>query len=223
MSIAETATFAPGKGEVIQATAFSTFSGGPHREEVLDLQLWVEYGLFRGIQVGVALPNVATVWTQETKSTKVGGTAMWGLFNLIDPETAGWGLTLAALFGQGDYQRTGEVALLAEKPLGDWTVVYNGTMGRSWARIQEFGQTDWMSHRLGASCRVTGAVFLGAEGDWILENGPETSWETAGRYLGPNLSVETGPVWITAAAHFTVGPEQTIPESVFHAQVGFPF
>lgn len=223
VSIVETATFSPGEGELIQATAFSTFSSGTHREEALDLQLGVEYGLLRGIQVGFALPNVATVWTQETKSTKVGGTAMWGLFNLIDPETVGWGLTLAAIYGQGDDARTGELAFLAEKPLGSWTVVYNGTVGRSWARIQEFGQTDGMSHRLGASYQATGSVYLGAEGDWILESGPETSWETVGRYLGPNISMETGPLWITAAAHFAVGPGEIIPETVFHAQVGFPF
>lgn len=223
VSIVETATFAPGEGELIQASTFSTFSGGPCREEALDLQLGVEYGLLHGIQVGFALPNVATVWTQETKSTKVGGTAMWGLFNLINPEAVGWGLTLAAIYGQSDDARTGELALLAEKPLGNWTVVYNGTVGRSWARIQEFGETDGMSHRLGTSYQMTGAVYLGIEGDWILENGPETSWETAGRYLGPNVSVEAGPLWITAAAHFAVGSEEIIPETVFHAQVGFPF
>ena len=147
---------------MIQASAFSTFSSGPCREEALDFQLGVEYGLFRGIQVGFALPSVATVWTQETKSTSVGGTAMWGLFNLIDPEAVGWGLTLAALYGQSEDTRTGELALLAEKFLGSWTVVYNGTVGRSWARIQEFGETDGMSHRLGASYQMTGVGLPGS-------------------------------------------------------------
>ena len=223
VSIIETATFPQGEGEVIQATTFSSISSGPVREDVLDLQLGVDYGLFHGVQVGFALPSVATVWTEDTKSTNVGSTVGWGLFNLIDPEAVGWGLTLAALYGQGDEDRTGQLALLAEKPLGNWTVVYNGTVGRSWARNQEFGQTDGMSHRLGASYQATGTVFLGVEGDWILENGPETSWETVGKYLGPNLSVETGPLWITAAAHIAVDSRDITPDTVFHAQVGFPF
>jgi hypothetical protein len=112
---------------------------------------------------------------------------------------------------------------LAEKPLGDWIVVYNGRVGRSWARIAEFGNTDAMSHSLGISFQATGSLFVGVEGDWILEKAEDTSWEPAGRYLGPNLSVEASPVWITAAAHFAFGPGDIIPEQVYQAQVGLPF
>jgi hypothetical protein len=223
VSITETATFSRGEGEVVQATAFSSFTGGPHRENALELQVGVEYGLLHRFQVGFALPNVATVWTQNEKTTKVGGTAMWGLFNLIDPESAGWGLSFAAIYGQGDDDRSGELALLAEKPLGDWIIVYNGVFGRSWARIEEFGETDAMFHGLGASYQVSGSVFLGIEAHWHMENSDGSSWETAGRHLGPNLSVETGPLWITAAAHFAFGPGDNNPEKVFQTQVGLPF
>jgi len=170
---------------VVQATAFSSFTGGPHRENALELQVGVEYGLLHRLQVGFALPNVATVWTQNEKTTKVGGTAMWGLFNLIDPESAGWGLSFAAIYGQGDDDRAGELVLLAEKPLGDWIIVYNGVFGRSWARVEEFGETDAMFHGLGASYQVSGSVFLGIEAHWHMENSDGSSWETTGRHLRP--------------------------------------
>jgi hypothetical protein len=223
VNISETATFPKGEGEVVQASAFSTWKDQSCRKEALDLQVGVEYGLFQRFQVGFALPQVATVWSQEGQFTEVGGTTMWGLFNFVDPEAQGWGLSLAAIVGENPNDRGGELALLAEKPLGDWIVVYNGIVGRTWARIVEFGKTDAMSHRLGASFQATGSLYLGVEADWVLVNDGGSSWETAGRYVGPNLSVETGPLWITAAAHFAFGPGEIIPEQVYQAHVGLPF
>lgn len=223
VNIAETATFPKGEGEVVQATAFSICTGGSCPDEVLEMQIGAEYGLFNHFQLGFALPNVATVWGEDQKTTTIDGTSLWGLYNLIDPETTGWGLSLAAIYGQGDDFQTGELALLAEKPFGDWILVYNGIVGRSWARIEELGHGDAMSHSLGASYQMTGSIYLGVESDWFLDNDPETGWESAGQYLGPNISVEAGPLWVTAGAHFAFGPGDIIPERVFQAHIGFPF
>lgn len=223
VNITETATFPKGEGEVVQATSFSICTDGSCPVEVLELQIGAEYGLFNRFQLGFALPNVATVWGEDRKTTEIDGTSFWGLYNLIDPEAAGWGLALAAIYGQGDEFQTGELALLAEKPLGDWILVYNGIVGRSWARIEKLGHADAQSHSLGASYQLTGSIYLGVETDWFLENDPERGWESLGRYLGPNISVETGPLWVTAGAHFAFGPGDIIPEQVFQAQIGLPF
>ncbi len=223
VNLAETATFPRGEGEVVQVTAFSTCNGTACRVDALEFQVGVEYGLIDHLQVGFALPNVVTSWTQDQRTTEVGGTALWGFFNFVDPADKGWGLSLAAIAAESPVDRRGEMVLLVEKPLGDWIFVYNGSVGRSWARIDEFGSTEGMTHSLGMSFQVTNSIFLGLEGDWHLDHGDGSRWETAGRHLGPNLSVETGPLWITAAAHFAFGPGDFAPGQVFQTQVGLPF
>ncbi len=223
INLTETATFSRGEGEVVQATAFSTGCDRASLDYALEFQIGVEYGLLDRLQVGFALPNVATSWTRDQRTTEVGGTNLWGLYNFVDLEEKGWGLSCAAIFGESPIDRRGELALLVEKPLGDWIVVYNGTVGRSWARISEFGASEAMTHSLGTSYQATNSLYLGLEGDWYLEHVAGSPWETAGRYLGPNLSVEAGRLWITAAAHFAVGPGSFIPNQVFQVQVGLPF
>jgi hypothetical protein len=221
INLVETAALPTGEGEVVQAAAFSTCSGMPCRSDVLEFQMGVEYGLFNRFHVGFALPNVATSWTHEAISTEVGGTSFWGLYNFIDSGDKGWGLSGAVVFTEGPHTRSGEAALLFEKPVGSWVLVYNGVAGRSWAHLEEFGVSDGMSHSLGTSYEVTPTFFLGLEADWYLAN--NQGWESAGRYMGPNLSVDMGQLWITASAQFAIGPEEVIPNQVLQTQIGLPF
>jgi len=221
INLVETAALPAGTGEVVQAAAFSTCSGLPCRSDVLEIQTGVEYGLFNRFHVGFALPNVATSWTHEATSTVVGGTAFWGLYNFIDPEDKDWGLSGAAIFTEGPHTRSGEFALLLEKPVGSWVLVYNGVAGRSWSHLAEFGVSDGLAHSLGASYEITTTFFLGLEADWYLAK--NQGWESEGRYMGPNLSVDTGRLWITASAQFAIGAEEVIPDQVFQTQVGLPF
>lgn len=221
VNLVETATFPRSEGEVVQATAFSTCSKHSAHSDVLEFQAGVEYGLLTRFQIGFAFPSVAINWADDTKSTQVGGTAFWGLYNFVDPAAKGWGLTGAILVAEDAENRAGEFALLAEKQMGPWVVVYNGVAGRSWARIREFGSTDSMAHSLGVSCQVSNSIFLGLEGDQHLTHGD--GWESSGRYLGPNLSVDTGRLWMTAAAQFAVDPGEFIPNQLFQAQIGLPF
>lgn len=107
------------------------------------------------------------------------------------------------------------MALISEKPFGNWIVVYNGSMGRSWAWVNEFGTSEGMTHSLGMSYQLTDSIFLGLEGDWHFDHSDGSRWETVGRHMGPNILVETGPLWITAAAHFAVGSDGFNPEQVF--------
>ncbi len=223
VNITETATFPRGEGEVVQATAFSKCRDQACANEALEFQVGVEYGLLDRLQVGFSLPQVATVWAEGTKSTAVGGTLVWGLYNFIDTESRGWGLSGVIIYAEGQEERGADLALLAEKPLGNWIVVYNAVGGRTWAGVDDFGRADAMSHSLGASYQVSGSLFLGVEGDWFLEDTPDTSWTTAGRFVGPNLSVTAGPLWVTAAAHFSVGSPEVSPDRIFQAQVGLPF
>ena len=227
VNLAETATFPRGEGELVQVTAFSTCNGSSCRTDALEFQVGVEYGLIDRLQVGFALPNVVTSWTGDHQTTEVGGTALWGLFNFVDPAEKGWGLSLAAIAGESPVDRRGEMVLVVEKPLetliGDWIVVYNGSVGRSWARIDEFGTSEGMTHSLGISYQATNSFFIGLEGDWHLDHADGSRWETVGRHLGPNLSVEAGPLWITAAAHFALGSDDFVPSQVFQTHVGLPF
>ena len=223
MNLAETATFPRGEGEVVQVTAFGTCINPSCQMDALEFQVGVEYGLIDRLQVGFALPNVVTSWTADHQTTEVGGTALWGLYNFVDPETKGWGLSFAAIAGESPSDRRGELALIIEKPIGDCIVVYNGSVGRSWARVDEFGTSEGMTHSLGMSYQATGSIYLGLEGDWHLDHSDGSRWETVGRHLGPNISMETGPLWITAAAHFAVGSDDFNPEQVFQTHVGLPF
>ena len=223
VNLAETATFPRGEGEVVQVTAFSTCNNQSCQVDALEFQVGVEYGLVDRLQVGFALPNVVTSWTEDHQTTEVGGTALWGLFNFVDPDQKGWGLSLAAIAGESPFDRRAELALIAEKPLGDWIVVYNGSVGRSWARIDAIGTSEGMTHSLGMSYQLTDTIYLGLEGDLHFDHSDGSRWETVGRHLGPNISVETGPLWITAAAHFAVGPNDFNPKQIFQTHVGLPF
>lgn len=221
VNLTETAAFPRSEGEVVQAAAFSTCSGRPCRDDILEFQAGIEYGLLPRFQVGFALPSVAVSWSDESQSTRVGGTSFWGLYNFIDPEEKGWGLSGAILLAEDSGERMGEAALLAEKQLGPWVAVYNGVAGRAWARVPADGSADSMAHSLGASYQATGSLFLGLEGNLYLTR--DDGWKNAGRYLGPNISLDTGRLWITASAQFTVGPGEIIPDQVIQAQVGLPF
>jgi len=137
VNLAETATFPRGEGEVVQVTTFSTCNNLSCQVDALEFQVGVEYGLVDHLQVGFALPNVVTSWTE-------------------------------------DYQ-------------------------------------------------ATDSIYLGLEGDWHLDHSDGSRWNTVGRHLGPNISVDTGPIWITAAAHFPVGSGGFNPEQIFQTHVGLPF
>lgn len=223
VNLTETAVFPQGEGEVVQATAFSACRGPGHSIDTIEFQAGVEYGLINRLQVGFALPALIATRDQATRTTAVDGTALWGLYNFIDPVTQGWGFAAAALYGGAADTQTGELALLVEKPFDRWLLVYNGILGRSWARISALDDTNFMTHHLGASWHAARGLYFGVETDWLLEQTPDTGWETAERYLGPNLSFETGPLWITAAAHFEIEGGDFTPDQVYRAQVGLPF
>ena len=114
-----------------------------------------------------------------------------------------------------------ELQIILAKFLASWVLVYNGMVGRSWSRLDDSGFSDGMSHRLGASFEFSPSLFIGLEGDWYLEHA--RGWDTVGRFVGPNLSVDAGRLWITASARFAFGSAEATPGQVFQAQVGWPF
>jgi len=86
----------------------------------------------------------------------------------------------------------------------------------------EYGLVD----RLQVGFALPNVVTSWAGDHQTTEVGGTALWglyNFVGRHLGPNISVETGPLWITAAAHFAVGSNVFNPEQIFQTHVGLPF
>lgn len=157
----------------------------------LDVRHEVEYGITDRLQAALYFDwRYQDGQSVDQDRARFRDVALEMIYQLTDPDQAAFG---SALYGEvkwGDEVFELEGKLLLQKNIGDWTLVWNGSVAAEWESKSydedkgELGQTAGMSYRL------CDRVSVGLE---ALHELDLSSWKTAGHnvvYAGPNLSVQ---------------------------------
>jgi hypothetical protein len=115
--------------------------------------------------------------------------AIEAIYQLSDPYTDAIG---SALYGEvkwGDEVFELEGKILLQKNIGDWSLVWNGTVAAEWESKDYNEDKGEFAQTAGVAYRLTDRISLGAEAVHEVEM---ENWETLGDqvvYAGPTLSV----------------------------------
>ncbi|NOU35471.1 MAG: hypothetical protein HOO88_01655 [Kiritimatiellaceae bacterium] len=157
----------------------------------LDIRHEIEYGLTDRLQTALYFDwRYQDGESVERDRARFRDVAWETIYQLTDPDQEAFG---SALYGEvklGDEIIETEGKLLLQKNIGDWALVWNGSVAAKWESKGYDEKKGEVGQTVGASYRLCDRLSLGVEAVHELEIG---NWEQAGRnvvYAGPSLSVQ---------------------------------
>jgi len=167
----------------------------------LDVRHEVEYGLTDRLQAALYADwRYEDGQSVEEDRARFRDMALEMIYQLTNPDTDAFG---SALYGEvkwGDELFVLESKLLLQKNIGDFILVWNGSVEAEWEGKDYDEKTGELGQTAGISYRLCDRVSLGVEAVHELEY---ANWDTQGDhvvYAGPTLSVQA------LGGYFTVSP-----------------
>jgi hypothetical protein len=209
--------------EVVQGIAGTGHNPGSDEQWALEYQAGVDIGIGRGIQIGIGLPGVRTCRNPDGIESEAGDLAAWGLFNLMDAESAPWGLALGLTGSRAEQGGCGGAELILEKPFGPWTWVGNTGAGREWTGSDVDSEIDQLILRQGLTRQLGDHLSAALEYESAWNRQQPGGFETARQCTGPTVAFDGGGYWLTAGLLVDILRNDHSPGYLFQMQIGLVF